>query len=103
MSTLDAVANKQSLISSDLDPDDDEQPADSSVTTPQRKCGVHKLGEAAADQQHKVTVTKKKRSVDAVVEAYLDEHPAFLNDYVSETDRAIDLVLIISLCRYVGR
>ena len=45
---------------------------------PQRKCGVHRIN----DHSDKVTVAKKKRSVDAVVEAYLDEHPAFLDDYV---------------------
>ena len=33
-------------------------------------------------QEDKSVKPEKKRSVDAVVEAYLDEHPAFLDDYV---------------------
>ena len=81
------VASKQPLISTALESrvaEDQNQ---------QRKCGVHHL------QQHKppslsprsgrednvkasVNKSEKKRSVDAVVEAYLDEHPAFLDDYV---------------------
>ena len=78
------VASKQPLISTALESrvgEDQNQ---------QRKCGVHHI------QQHKlsprsgrednvkaaVNKSEKKRSVDAVVEAYLDEHPAFLDDYV---------------------
>ena len=70
---------KQPLISSELDDAADESDQAEASNAPQRKCGVHRL----AEDQHKVKVTKKKRSVDAVVEAYLDEHPAFLDDYVS--------------------
>ena len=68
---------------------------------PQRKCGVHRLenhqqtassskvqaedtnaNHAISTAVVQVNITKKKRSVDTVVEAYLDEHPDFLNDYV---------------------
>ncbi len=46
----------------------------------QRKCGSFQDTPAAAAAANPVVT--KKRSVDAVVEAYLDEHPAFLDDYI---------------------
>ena len=61
---------------------------DNLQSQPHRKCGVSKLESQNSCQQTTTTSTsvqvnvKKKRSVDAVVEAYLDEHPEFLNDYI---------------------
>lgn len=49
---------------------------ESDAKLPQRKCGVHQQQEQQEQQ------SRKKRSVDAVVESFLDEHPAFLDDYV---------------------
>ena len=82
------VASKQPLISTALEArvaEDQNQ---------QRKCGVHHLQQQQTPQSSSprsiqednvkaaVNKSEKKRSVDAVVEAYLDEHPAFLDDYV---------------------
>ena len=76
------VASKQPLISTALEAKTEDQ-------NQQRKCGVHRLPqpkeETAVDETGGRSGRKpkeKKRSVDAVVEAYLDEHPAFLDDYV---------------------
>ena len=59
---------------------------DNLQSQPHRKCGVSKLGSQNSTTNtttNSVQVNvKKKRSVDAVVEAYLDEHPEFLNDYI---------------------
>jgi hypothetical protein len=68
------VASKQPLISTALE----VKPA-AEDQNQQRKCGVHRLQPQEKDKGVK---PEKKRSVDAVVEAYLDEHPAFLDDYV---------------------
>ena len=75
----DVASSKQPLISTALEArvaEDQNQ---------QRKCGVHHLQQQPTKEDNvKAAVNKaeKKRSVDAVVEAYLDEHPAFLDDYV---------------------
>ena len=62
-------------------------PEDQTVANQQRKCGVHLLQQQQAGIPSSSPLREnkqayKKRSVDAVVEAYLDEHPAFLEAYV---------------------
>lgn len=77
-SSSDGGANKPQL-------DEHQQP-------PQRKCGVHLFQHPNNNQDDLTLETdkkgeadgkpNKKRSVDTVVEAYLDEHQVFLDDYV---------------------
>ena len=62
------VQEKGPLISTD---------STSSQQHPQRKCGVGQQC-SSPDQSQK----KQKKSVDSIVEAFLDEHPDFLDDYV---------------------
>ena len=83
----DVASCKQPLISTALEAKADQD------QNQQRKCGVHRLPEPkeetevvdeldGGDDRRDRKPKEKKRSVDAVVEAYLDEHPAFLDDYV---------------------
>ena len=50
---------------------------------PQRKCGVgHQACKTTPDQDTIETKKIPKKSVDSIVEAFLDEHTEFLDDYV---------------------